>query len=267
MRCTVIPLLVAMLASVPARADEALFELAKKTENPIADLATAPLLYNWDGRLGTDDRGTSNYLRFEPVVPLHLSPDWNLITRLYMPMIEQNDAVAEGGTQYGFSGVNLSFFASPTGPVSRGLSIGLGPLIGFPASSSALGSQRWSAGPTAAVMWQPEGPWSVGLLLRQFWSFGGSANDAPINEFYYQPMLSYTTKDAWTLGANMEATYLWTDDEGSAPINVSLTKLVRLGGMALSLGPGVRYWIENPDADAKGWGFRFEGTLVFADGP
>jgi hypothetical protein len=51
------------------------------------------------------------------------------------------------------------------------------------------------------------------------------------------------------------------------PLNLTLTKLIRLGGAALSFGPGVRYWVENPDSDPHGWGFRFETTLVFPDGP
>jgi hypothetical protein len=201
------------------------------------------------------------------VLPLHVDPDWNVITRLFMPMIEQAAVTPGSGTQYGLSGVNLSFFASPTGPVARGLTIGLGPVVGFPDSSSALGSQKWGLGPTAAIVWQPTGPWTLGLLARQLWSVGGNVSDADINELYLQPFLSYTTHDAWTLAVNSEAFYYWSDDEASVPINLTLTKLFRLGGAAVSVGPGVRYWVENPDADAHGWGFRFETTFVFPDGP
>lgn len=260
--------LLSMLAATAVAAeDKELFDLAKKVVNPLADLATAPLQYNWDGNIGDDREGTSNYLRFEPVLPLHLDPDWNLITRLFMPMIEQNDVTSGSGTQYGLSGVNLSFFASPTAPVAHGLTLGLGPVVGFPATSSALGSQKWSLGPTGAIVWQPPGPWTVGILVRHQWSVGGNATDADINETYLQPFLSYTTPDAWTLGINSEAFYYWTDDEASVPINLALTKLYRLGGAALSLGPGVRYWVEDPDSAAHGWAFRFETTLVFPDAP
>ncbi len=135
-------LLLSLLARAVSAADQPLFELAKKVANPIADLTTAPLQYNWDGQIGDARDGTSNYLRFEPVLPLHLDPDRNVITRLFMPMIEQNDESTGNRTEYGLSGVNLSVFVSPTAPVSRGLSVGLGPVVGFPASSSALGSQK-----------------------------------------------------------------------------------------------------------------------------
>jgi hypothetical protein len=258
-------LLLLLWAGAASAADPQLFELAKKVANPIADLTTAPLQYNWDGRIGDSRDGTSNYLRLEPVLPLHLDPAWNVITRLFMPMIEQDDVSTDSGTQYGLSGVNLSFFVSPTAPVSRGLSVGIGPVVGFPASSAALGSQKWGLGPTTAIIWQPSGPWTVGVLTRHLWSAGGPADEPDINETYLQPILNYTTPDAWTLGINSEAFYYWTDDEASVPINVSLTKLVRLGGAALSFGPGVRYWVESPDSDAHGWGFRFDTNLVFPD--
>ena len=82
--------------------------------------------------------------------------------------------------------------------------------------------------------------------------------EADINETYLQPFVSYTTQDAWTVGLNTESTYYWTDNEASVPINLTITKLVRLGGAAISFGPGVRYWVEDFADAAHGWGFRFE---------
>ncbi len=81
----------AAIAPVSVAGADELFELAKKVANPLADLATAPLLYNWDGRLGSDEQGTSNYVRFQPVLPLHVDQDWNVISRLFMPIVEQDD--------------------------------------------------------------------------------------------------------------------------------------------------------------------------------
>jgi hypothetical protein len=261
-RAAIIVAVVTMQA--PAAGADELFDLAKKVANPIADLTTAPLLYNWDGKLGSDEHGTSNYVRFQPLVPLHVDRDWNIIARLFMPIVEQSDVSPGSGTDAGISGANLSFFASPTGTSAQGLTLGLGPVVGFPASQSALGSQKWGLGPTAAIVWQP-GPWTLGLLTRQLWSVGGSASDADINETYLQPFVSFTTPDAWTLGLNTESFYYWTDNEAAVPINLTLTKLIRLGGAALSLGPSVRYWVEDPDGGAHGWGVRFETTLVFPD--
>jgi hypothetical protein len=259
-------LLLSLLAGAASAADEQLFELAKKVANPLADLATAPALYNWDGRIGSDETGSSNYVRLQPVLPLHVDESWNVIMRLYMPVIEQQNVDPGSGTDFGLAGVNLSAFVSPRATVARDLTLGLGPVVGFPASESALGSEAWSLGPTGAIVWQP-GPWTFGFLTRQLWSVAPAPGQATINEIYLQPFASYTTPDAWTFGINSESTYYWTDDEASVPINVTATKLFRLGGAALSVGPGVRYWVKNPDTGAHGWGFRFETTLVFPDDP
>jgi hypothetical protein len=58
-----------------------------------------------------------------------------------------------------------------------------------------------------------------------------------------------------------------TGEEASVPIDLGLTKMIRLGGAAVSIGPAVRYRVETPTSQAHGWGARFTATLVFPDGP
>ena len=102
----------------------------------------------------------------------------------------------------------------------------------------------------------PPGPWTVGFLTRHIWSVGGNGREADVNETYLQPFVSYTTQDAWTVGLNTKFFLLLDRQQASVPINLAITKLVRLGGAAISFGPGVRYWVEDPDDAAHGWGFR-----------
>ena len=160
-------------------------------------------------------------MRLQPVLPIHVDQDWNVITRLYMPIVEQQDVTPTYGTEYGIVGSNLSFFLSPRTSASQDLTIGLGPVVGFPATNAALGSQKWGLGPTAAIVWQPPGRGPSACSRATSGRSAADADEADINETYLQPFISYTTKDAWTLGANCECTYYWTDDEGSAPINLS----------------------------------------------
>ena len=55
-------------------------ELAKKTQNPVAD--------NFNFNTGSKD-ATVYILNVQPVIPIHLTHDWNLITRTIMPIINQ----------------------------------------------------------------------------------------------------------------------------------------------------------------------------------
>ena len=80
-------LVAAILAAVaPAHAQSDSGELAKKLQNPIADLISVPLQSNWDFGIGRVDAMRSA-LNVQPVIPFHLSREWTLITRTIVPFI------------------------------------------------------------------------------------------------------------------------------------------------------------------------------------
>ena len=61
-------------------------ELAKKLQNPVAGLISVPIQNNWDFGIGPANamRYTAN---IQPVVPVSISEDWNLILRTILPVI------------------------------------------------------------------------------------------------------------------------------------------------------------------------------------
>jgi hypothetical protein len=87
-----------------------------------------------------------------------------------------------------------------------------------------------------------------------------------VNATFLQPFLSYTTHDAWTFTLNTESTYDWESEQWSVPINVMVTKLLKIGGQPISIGGGVRYWADSPDGGPEGFGFRLVVTLLFPTG-
>ena len=60
-------------------------ELAKKLQNPVASLISVPVQNNWDFGIGPADamKYTAN---IQPVIPISISKDWNLIVRTIMPV-------------------------------------------------------------------------------------------------------------------------------------------------------------------------------------
>ena len=64
--------------------DEA--ELAKKLQNPIANLISVPMQSNWDFGIGPAD-AMRYTLNIQPVIPFSLNSNWNLITRTIMPIV------------------------------------------------------------------------------------------------------------------------------------------------------------------------------------
>jgi hypothetical protein len=49
-----------------------------------------------------------NVLNIQPVVPLHLNQDWNLITRLIMPVVYQPPFFRGDSTDFGLGGLQSS---------------------------------------------------------------------------------------------------------------------------------------------------------------
>jgi hypothetical protein len=249
-------------ASGPARAEDDTAELAKKLNNPIADLISIPFQFNYNGGIGPKGDGDQFYVNVQPVIPFHLNEDWNLISRTIVPIISQSDIFPGAGTQFGLGDTTQSFFFSPSKPVN-GLVWGVGPVMYLPtATDNLLGSDKWGIGPTGLALWQGEG-WTIGMLANQIWSVAGDKNEPNINSTFLQPFIVYTTKEAWSYALNTESTYNWETSEWSVPINAQVSKIVRFGKLPVSLFVAARYWVDSPeDVGPTGWGARGGFTVL-----
>jgi hypothetical protein len=225
-------------------------------------LISVPLQFNYDEGFGPND-GERAVLNIQPVVPISLNEDWNMISRTILPLIWQNDIAGPSGEQSGLGDITQSLFFSPKAPTEGGIIWGAGPVFLFPtATDEFLGGEKWGAGPTAVVLTQFDG-WTVGMLANHIWSFAGDEDRADINSTFLQPFVSYTTKDAWTFTLNTESTYNWETEAWSVPINFQVAKLVVIDKQPISLTAGLRYWAESPDNGPDGFGFRTAITFLF----
>jgi hypothetical protein len=188
-------------------------DLAKQLSNPVASLISVPFQFNYDKGFGPED-GYRATLNIQPVIPITLNDDWNVISRTILPIITQEDIAGPSGTQSGLGDITQSFFFSPRQPGPGGIIWGVGPVFLIPtATDYLLGSEKWGAGPTGVALKQ-SGPWTVGILANHIWSFAGDEARVDISSTFLQPFLTYTTADAWTFGVNAETTYDWNEENG-----------------------------------------------------
>jgi hypothetical protein len=252
------------LGSTVAVAADTDAEIAKKLNNPIADLISVPFQFNYDDDIGPDDQGERSVLNIQPVIPIRLNDDWNVISRTIVPLMQLND-IPPGKDETGVGDVLQSLFFSPRAPTAGGWIWGVGPALLVPtASDETLGSEQWSAGPTAVVLKQEHG-WTYGALTNHLWSFAGDHNRLDVNATYVQPFLAYTTPRFTTYTLQTESTYDWEAEQWSVPVHLVVTQLFKLGGQPMSLQLGARYWAESPEAGPEGAGLRVAYTLVFPE--
>lgn len=135
-------------------------ELRKAAQNPIANLISLPVQENLNFGNGPADR-TQSILNIQPVIPLSLSENWNLIVRWITPVIYQPLPVPQPPgppmQQTGVSGLgdmNPSFFVSPK---KSKVIWGIGPTFVFPTATNTtyLGQGKLSMGPTVVALVQP----------------------------------------------------------------------------------------------------------------
>jgi len=239
-------------------------ELAKKLSNPVASLVSAPFQSNIDFGAGPDGDGVKYTLNIQPVIPISINEDWNLISRTILPYVYQSDIVNDGGnSQSGFSDTVQSLFFSPKEPGAGGAIWGVGPVIMLPtATNDSLGTEKWGIGPTGVLLYQ-KGPWTYGTLANHIWSFAGEDDRAEVNATFIQPFVSWGgLGNGQTVAVNIESTYDWNSEQWSVPMNVVYSKLKPIGGQLVQFSVGARTYLETPDNGPE-WGLRFIITLLF----
>ena len=172
-------------------------DLAKKLQNPIGDLYSFPFQSKTNLGVGPHP-GTQEILNIQPVIPIHVNDDWNIITRTILPVVWNPDLSPLPSVPVGTGPADFSAFLSPKNP-TNGWLWGLGPIVQIPTiSGPGIGSSVWGGGPTAAIVYT-KGPWVVGGLVNNVWSFGGTKGvlGNAYNNFLTQPFVNYNFGGGW----------------------------------------------------------------------
>jgi hypothetical protein len=242
-------------------------DLAKATQNPVADLISLPLQNNLDYDIGPFSRARYT-LNIQPVIPQPLTADWNVVARIIIPVVYQPDvSQATDGTS-GLGDFNPTFFFAPSKPGQ--LIWGLGPTFLLPtATQQALGSGKLGVGPAGVALAQPH-PWSIGVLAQNIWSFAGEDARDDENQFLLQYFINYNLPQAWYLTSAPILTANWKASSGNewiVPFGAGIGKIFRLGSQAMN-GQVAAYWnaVTPDDGPSPSWQLRIQLAFLFPKG-
>ncbi len=233
-------------------------EIAKQLANPIANMISVPIQFEYNRGMGANQQGKDQTVLLQPVAPINLGGGDIFIIRPILAAVNLNSVGGQSGL--GVSSMTIeSFYAPYTG---SSWIWGVGPYLSAPLNSNGYyGSQQTGVGVTAVVL-NRDGPWTYGLLGYQSWSAGGDPTYGTQNNLYGQPFLAYTTKDSWTYSANMQAQYNYDAHRTSNPLFVGVSKLEVFGELPVQFSAGAIYYLSSIPGGAAGWGARATVTFV-----
>jgi hypothetical protein len=228
--------------------------LRRAAQNPVANMISLPLQNNTNfsyGRYKQDQ----NVLNFQPVIPIKINDDWNLITRWITPLIYQPQLTPTGQREFGLGNLTPSFFLSPAH--SGAVIWGAGPILYLPtATDKTLGTNKWGGGPSFVAL-TIQGPWVLGALVNNIWA--GTQNDR-VNLFTLQPFINYNLPGGWYLTSGPVITANWLTKNGekwTVPVGGGFGRLFRLDKLPINAQIQAFYNVVKPTGGAD-WTLRFQ---------
>ena len=259
-------------SSPPPAEDAAKAEaLRKAAQNPVASLISVPLQDNINPGFEPGYR-TQNVLNIQPVIPVKLNEDWNVIIRWITPIIYQPITPTPGAPELGASGLGdmqPTFFFSPRKP--HKITWGAGPILQLPtATSDYLGQGKLGIGPNVVVLAMPR-KFVMGVLINNIWSVAGSGSRTDVNQMLLQYFVNYNMKKGWYLTTQPIITANWNSTAASGsvwtvPFGGGVGRIMKLGMQPVNISVQA-YGNAVHIPQASPWGVRASFALLFPKAP
>jgi hypothetical protein len=243
--------------------EESASELNRKLTNPVSDIWSIANQFN---NFELNNGRWSNNWNFQPVMPVSLTKDWNLITRPVMPfynIVPHEIAPDEFNRAAGLGDLTLLELLSPAN--SGNWVLGAGPTAIFPtATSHFTGQGKWQLGPSVVVGYLTK-QYFIGVFPQQWWSIGGEHGRPDTNQMNLQPIATLFFGEGWSIGYSGNILADWTapsEDVWTVPIGIGLGKVVKFGRLPVKIQLAVQYMPIHPRISGQEWNVQVQITPV-----
>lgn len=235
-------------------------ELAKKSQNPVANMISLPIKNKFSFDIGNEDAFAYD-IEMQPVVPVNLG-SINLINRFIIPVAYQEAPYQHLDDEFGLRDITYQAFFSPAEPGE--VIWGVGPSLIIPTNTEdSLGNDKWSLGP-AFVALTIRGPWVSGVLAQHFWDVAGDNDAQDVNFSSLQYFINYNTPDYY-INTSPTMTYNWeadSDDAWTIPVGGGIGKVFKFGETPVDLRLSAYWNVEAPDSAAD-WYAELQLKFLF----
>src|SRR5215471_14165750 len=238
-------------------------ELNRKLTNPVSDIWSIQSQFN---NFELNNGHWNNNWLFQPVLPVGLTKDWNLITRPVMPLydiVPHETAPNEFNRATGLGDLALVELLSPAN--SGNWVLGAGPTAIFPTAPSPFtGQRKWQIGPSVVVGYLTK-TYFIGVFPQQWWSIGGVHSRPDTNQMNLQPIASIFWGEGWNAfySGNILADFnAPSPDVWTVPIGLGLGKVVKFGRLPVKFTLSVQYIPVHPRINGQEWNVQVQITPV-----
>jgi hypothetical protein len=243
--------------------EESASELNRKLTNPVSSIWSISNQFN---NFELNNGQWNNNWNFQPVMPVSLTKDWNLITRPVMPfynIVPHETAPNQFARDAGLGDLTLLELLSPSN--SGNWVLGAGPTAIFPtATSHFTGQGKWQLGPSVVVGYLTK-EFFIGVFPQQWWSIGGEHGRLDTNQMNLQPIATIFFGQGWSFGYSGNILADWTapsEDVWTVPIGLGLGKVVKLGRLPVKIQLALQYMPVHPRISGQEWNVQLQVTPV-----
>jgi hypothetical protein len=238
-------------------------ELNRKLANPVSNIWSIANQFN---NFELNNGQWNNNWNFQPVMPVSLTKDWNLITRPVMPfynIVPHETSPGGFARDAGLGDLTLLELLSPAN--SGNWVLGAGPTAIFPtATSQFTGQGKWQLGPSVVVGYLTK-QFFIGVFPQQWWAIGGEHGRPNTNQMNLQPIATLFFGKGWSIGYSGNVLANWTapsKDVWTVPIGLGLAKVLKFGRLPVKIQLAVQYMPVHPRNNGQEWNVQVEITPV-----
>jgi len=244
-------------------------ELAKEISNPVTNLWQLQFQFNNEklesGNFNPESGKWVNNLYFQPVLPVSLTNDLNLVTRPVITLYQSVPHPTATGSSERTTTFGDMILAQVLSPANTEPWIwGVGPTWIFPTAGSDFNGQgKWQVGPAAGGGYITD-KFMIAALVQQWWSFAGDADRKHTNQVSILPLVYRFFGEGWSVGYSGNILADWTargGDVWTVPIGLSLGKVIKLGILPVQVQIAGQYFAHRPEGGPE-WNVQLQLTPV-----